>query len=119
MVIRSFYSFLPLLVIASVPLWNGINTNNSPLDITLHILTMINVGFLFVILFIKSKSLLPAIICHILINSLSVFSINSEGLLSYLIPVALIVISLGYSLLVIKLTNDESKVSSNEIIEDN
>ena len=81
---KKFLFFLPLLVIASVPLWNGINTNNSLLDITFHILTMINEGFLEEMIFrgILFKSMekdnkKAAIICHILINSLSVFSINS------------------------------------------
>lgn len=53
-------------------------------------------GYLFVTVFIKSKSLLPCIITHSLINSLAIFNVQNE-LSTYLIPVILIIISLNYS----------------------
>lgn len=56
----------------------------------------ISLGYLFVTIFIKSKSLLPCIITHSLINSLAIFNVQNE-LSTYLIPVILIIISLNYS----------------------
>lgn len=63
------------------------------------------VGFLFVTLFYRGKSLWPCIITHSVINSLSTFQ-NKEMVAVYRIPVAitLIVVSLGYSLFLIKRT---------------
>lgn len=56
----------------------------------------VSLGYLFVTIFIKSKSLLPCIITHSLINSLAIFNVQNE-LSTYLIPVILIIISLNYS----------------------
>ena len=63
------------------------------------------IGFLFVTLFHRGKSLWPCIIMHSVFNSLSAFSNNEMGEL-YRIPVAitLIVVSIGYSLFLIKRT---------------
>lgn len=153
--IKKYLYFIPLIIIATVNLWNGININGSHSEIIFHILTMINVGFieeiifrgflfkmmaknsvksaiivsaitfgighivnllngaeliptlfqicyatsigyLFVIIFHKSKSLIPCIITHSLVNSLSIF--NIENTLSlYIAPVFLIIIPLAYA----------------------
>ncbi|MEA5010970.1 MAG: CPBP family intramembrane glutamic endopeptidase [Angelakisella sp.] len=63
------------------------------------------IGFLFVTLFFRGKSLWPCIIMHSVFNLLSAFS-NKEMAELYRIPIAitLIVISLGYSLFLIKRT---------------
>lgn len=63
------------------------------------------IGFLFVTLFFRGKSLWPCIIMHSVFNLLSAFS-NKEMAEIYRIPIAitLIVISLGYSLFLIKRT---------------
>ena len=50
---KEFLYFIPLIIIGSVPLWNGIGINNSKSEIVFHILTMINVGFLEEIIFTK------------------------------------------------------------------
>lgn len=135
-------------------LWNGININNSANEITFHILTMINVGFieeiifrgflfkmmekdniksaiivssitfgighivnllngtellptlmqicyaisvgyLFVIIFYKSKSLIPCIITHSLINSLSIFNVE-KSISIYIIPIFLTIMPIIY-----------------------
>ena len=135
--IKKYLYFIPLFLIVSVNLWNGININNSISEIAFHILTMINIGFieeiifrgflfkmmakdnvksailvssitfgighiinllngaeliptimqiayaisigyLFVIIFYKSKSLIPCIITHSLVNSLSIFNIENS-----------------------------------------
>ena len=160
---KKYLYFIPLLLIASVNLWNGININNSKNEIIFHILTMINVGFieeiifrgflfkmmakenvkraiivsaltfgighivnllngasiiptllqicyavslgyLFVIIFYKSKSLIPCIITHILINSLSIFNIETKISL-YIIPVFLIIVPLLYAYYINKKIN--------------
>lgn len=153
---KKYLFFIPLIVIASINLWNGININNSTAEIVFHILTMINVGFieeiifrgflfkmmakdnvksaiivsaltfgighiinlfngaeliptimqicyavalgyLFVIIFYKSKSLLPCILAHMAINATSIF--NIENTISvYVVPVFLVVASLGYAI---------------------
>lgn len=147
--------FIPLILILSVNLWNGININKSPSEIVLHILTMINIGFieeiifrgflfrmmeksnvksaiivsaitfgvghiinlfngaellptllqiayaasvgyLFVIIFYKSKSLLPCIVTHALVNSLSIFNVENTVSM-YVAPIFLIIIPLAYA----------------------
>ena len=54
------------------------------------------VGYLFVIIFDKGKSLWPCIITHCALNALSIFSVKST-LSTYVIPIFLVVISLWYS----------------------
>ncbi len=56
----------------------------------------ISLGYLFVTIFIKSKSLLPCIVTHSLINSLAIFNVENT-LSTYLVPVALVMVSLSYS----------------------
>ena len=56
----------------------------------------ISIGYLFVIIFYKSKSLIPCIITHSLMNSLSVFNIENSISL-YIAPVFLIVAPLIYA----------------------
>lgn len=152
---KQYLFFLPLVLIVSVNLWNGFNTEHAPKEIVFHILTMINIGFieeiifrgflfkmmaknnvksailvsaitfgighivnllngadviptllqvcyaasigyLFVIIFYRSNSLLPCIITHALVNSLSIF--NVENTLSlYIAPVFLIVLPIAYA----------------------
>lgn len=60
----------------------------------------IAIGFLFVILFYRGKSLWPCIITHSVLNALGAISNRSESII--LVSVALIVIALGYSLFLIK-----------------
>lgn len=158
---KKFLYFLPLIIIGTVGLWNGIDINKPTNEIVFHILTMINVGFLeeiifrgvlyksiekdnqklaiiissitfgighivnllngadlvptliqicyaiaigylFVTIFNKSNSLIPCIITHIAINSLSVLGVNSVGMSTYLILIILIVISTSYTIFINK-----------------
>lgn len=153
--INKYLYFIPLVIISTVNLWNGINMNNSKSEIIYHILTMINVGFieeiifrgflfkmmaqenikkaiivsaitfgighivnlingssliptliqicyaislgyLFVIIFYKSNSLIPCIITHALINSLSIFNVE-DSISFYVSSFILIIISLLYA----------------------
>lgn len=153
--LKKYLYFIPLLLIVSVNLWNGININNSASEIIFYILNMFNVGFieeiifrgflfkmmakdnirsaiivsaitfgighivnllngadliptliqicyamsigyLFVIIFYKSKSLIPCIITHSLVNSLSIF--NVDNIISlYIAPVFLLIVPLVYA----------------------
>jgi len=158
--LKQYLYFIPLLLIVSVNLWNGININNSPTEIIFYILTMINIGFieeiifrgflfkmmakdniksaiivssitfgighiinlfngaeliptimqicyaisigyLFVIIFYKSKSLIPCIITHCLVNSLSIFNIENSPLF-YIESAFLIIVPLLYAIYINK-----------------
>ena len=157
--IKKYLYFIPLLLIVSVNLWNGININNSTTEIIFYILTMVNIGFieevifrgflfkmmekdnvksaiivssvtfgighiinllngaelvptlmqicyaisigyLFVIIFHKSKSIVPCIITHSLVNSLSIF--NATNNTSYVSSIFLIVVPLIYAIYISK-----------------
>lgn len=54
------------------------------------------IGYILVIIFYKSKSLVPCIITHAAFNGLSIFS-EGNRLLSYIITVFIIVVSLSYA----------------------
>ena len=43
---KRFLYFIPLFIIGTVGIWNGIAIKNTASEIIFHILTMINVGFL-------------------------------------------------------------------------
>jgi len=57
----------------------------------------IAIGYLFVIIFIKGKSLWPCIITHSIVNALSIF--NAENVVStYIAPIFLIIIPIWYAI---------------------
>ena len=152
--LKKYLYFIPLGLIISVNLWNGININNSISEIIFYILNMINIGFieeiifrgflfkmmekdnvkfaiivssvtfgighiinllngadliptlmqicyaisigyLFVIIFYKSKSLVPCIITQSLVNSLSIF--NIDNWVSYASSIFLIIVPFIYA----------------------
>lgn len=152
---KQYLYFSPLLLLISVNLLNGFNTDKGTSDIIFHILTMLNIGFieeiifrgflfkmmardnvktaiivssltfgighiinllngaeliptllqvvyatatgyLFVIIFHKSGSLLPCIITHSAVNALSVFSIENT-LSMYIAPLILTAVPLLYA----------------------
>ena len=59
------------------------------------------IGYLFVIIFHKSKSLVPCIITHSLVNSLSVFNIDNMVSL-YIAPIFLIFVPIFYAIYINK-----------------
>ncbi|MBE6156031.1 MAG: CPBP family intramembrane metalloprotease [Firmicutes bacterium] len=158
--INKYLYFIPLLLIVSVNLWNGININNSISEMIFYILNMINVGFieeiifrgflfkmlakdniksaiiisaltfgighifnlfngaelfptlmqicyaisigyLFAIIFYKSKSLIPCIITHCLVNSLSIFNVENSTPL-YISELFLIIVPVVYAIYINK-----------------
>jgi len=153
---KGYLYFIPLLLIISVNLWNGIHIHNTPGEILFYIITMCNVGFLeelifrgflfkmmakdnvksailvssitfgighivnllngadlvptllqicyamaigylFVIIFYRSNSLVPCIIAHSLNNSFSIFGVDNV-ISEYIAPVFLIVVPLMYAI---------------------
>lgn len=158
---RNYLYFVPLLLIVSVNLWNGVTLNMSVGESALYVLSMLGVGFLeevifrgllfraickssvtraiiissvtfglghivnllrgadilsnflqlcyavalgflFVILFCKGKSLWPCIITHSGINSLSTFRAEGSQTFEMAVAAALCVISVGYTLWILK-----------------
>ena len=161
---KKYLYFIPLVLIVSVNLWNGININNSTSEIIFHILNMINIGFieeiifrgflfkmmakdninsaiivssvtfgighiinlfngsdivltlmqvcyaisigyLFVTIFHKSKSLIPCIITHSLVNSLSIFNVDNF-ISMYIAPLFLIIVPVIYAIYINKNINN-------------
>jgi membrane protease YdiL (CAAX protease family) len=162
---KKYLYFIPLLIIASVNLWNGIHINNTNSEIVFHILTMLNIGFieeiifrgflfkmmekenvksaivvsaitfgighiinlfngadliptllqicyatsigfLFVIIFYKSKSLVPCIITHSVVNALSIFNSENQGTIP-ITSVFLIIAPLVYLVYINKTVKEE------------
>lgn len=65
----------------------------------------ISLGYLFVIIFYKSKSLVPCIITHAVINSLAIFNVENTISL-YISSLILTVIPLGYAIYINKTIKD-------------
>ena len=60
-----------------------------------------SIGFLFVIIFYKSKSLIPCILAHAVNNSLSIF-VEENSITLYIAPIFLIIVPIIYSIYIIK-----------------
>lgn len=158
---KNYLYFVPVLLIMTTNLWNGVKMNVSAVETVLHILSMLCVGFLeevifrgllfkaicesnvkrailissvtfgighivnllngadvlptllqicyataigflFTIIFYKGKSLLPCIITHGIVNSLSVFSVQGSRMFDIATAAALCVVSVGYALWILK-----------------
>lgn len=72
------------------------------------------IGFLFTIIFYKGKSLLPCIITHGAVNSLSIFAVDNSSLICGVITaVILCIVPIAYALWILretkKLEKDENK----------
>jgi membrane protease YdiL (CAAX protease family) len=84
-----------------VNLLNGANF----IPTLLQVFYAIAIGFLFTIMFYKSKSLIPCIIVHAVFNSLSIFSVeNSSMTFDVITCIFLCVVSIGYALWILKKT---------------
>ena len=70
----------------------------------MQIVYAVALGFLFTIIFLRSGSLIPCILTHSAINSLSTFGAEPTGTQLIVITVALTAISLGYAAWIIKST---------------
>ena len=86
-----------------INLFNGADLIPTPMQICYATA----IGFLFVIIFLKSKSLVPCIITHSLVNALSVF--NTDNTVSlYIAPVFLTVLPIVYGLYLVKTVGEET-----------
>ena len=65
----------------------------------------IAIGYLFVIIFYKSKSLVPCIAAHSLTNSFSIFNIDNQ-LSMYIAPIFLIVVPFIYGIYIDKFVKE-------------
>ena len=158
---KCYLYFIPLLLIMTTNLWNGVAVNCSAAEVVLHILSMLCVGFieevifrgllfkaickssvkqailissitfgighivnllygadvlptllqicyataigfLFTIIFYKGKSLLPCIVTHSVVNSLSIFSVQSSQTFRIAVAAALCVVSARYAIWILK-----------------
>lgn len=161
--VRNYLYFLPLVLIASTNLWNGVTMNASLWETVLFILSMLCVGFLeevifrgflfkaisrdnlkiailvssltfglghivnllngadlvptllqicyasaigflFVVIFYRGKSLLPCIFTHSVVNSLSIFGVKGSRTGEIITSFILCVAALGYGLWIWKKT---------------
>lgn len=152
---KKFLFFIPMIILSTVNLWNGININHSTKEIVFYMLTMINIGFLeevifrgflfkmmaknniksaiivssvtfglghivnllngaatvetvmqicfaisigfmLVMVFHKSDSLIPCILFHSIFNALGIYNIENN-LSLYIIPAVIVLISGGYT----------------------
>ena len=78
----------------------------------LQIVYAIAIGFLFVVLFRRSGSLVPCILTHGVLNALSVFSMEPDYRMQCIISLVLIVLAVSYSVYLLRcvpaLTSGES-----------
>lgn len=93
----AYLYFIPLAVLASVNLWNGVTMNYSTGETVLYIISMICAGFLFTIIFHRSKSLVPCIITHCVLNSLSAFAVEGSTAFRISVSAAMTVVSVAYA----------------------
>ena len=68
----------------------------------MQIMYATSIGYLFVMIFYKSKSLWPCIITHILVNSLSIFNSSDNIISMYIGPVFLIIVPILYTMYIKK-----------------
>lgn len=78
----------------------------------LQICYAVAIGFLFTVIFLKGKSLLPCILTHCVVNSLSVFSIPGSQLFDIVTAAVLCVVPIGYALWILKMDTDRESVSA-------
>jgi hypothetical protein len=159
---RKYLYFLPLLVLSTANLWNGMVFEQSFLDTILfvgcmlfigfleevifrgflfkalskksirsallissvtfgmgHIVNLLNgadflptllqigyataIGFLFTVLFMKTKSLWPGILAHAVINATSLFSVSGNESNQFVSSLVMVVLSVGYALFLLRL----------------
>ncbi len=72
-----------------------------------QVISAIAVGFLFVALFYKTKSLWHCIITHGVLNSLSVFAVNISNIKQIILSAVISVLALVYGLFILKIKNEE------------
>lgn len=166
---NNYLYFIPLLLIITTNVWNGVTIKVSAAETVLHILSMLCVGFieeiifrgflfkslceenvkqailissitfgighivnllngadfvstllqicyagaigfLFTIIFYKGKSLLPCIISHGILNSLSIFAVQRSQIFNIITALVLCAVSGGYALWILKKTEKSVEI---------
>lgn len=85
--------------------------NGSGMDLIANlgqVVSAVAFGFLFVILFIRTGSLLPCIAAHSAINALSAFAVTPSPLWDILTALVLTLLASGYALILLKKTKKSS-----------
>lgn len=90
--------------------------NAETIDTLLQICYATAIGFLFTIIFYKSKSLLPCVLTHSTINALSTFARERSQKDSILVSVALIIISVLYAVWILSKQKSDREIK-NDILE--
>ena len=100
---------------------NLLFNNANVLSTIYQICYSIAIGFLFVILFYKGKSLLPCIITHSLFNAFSLFTNNSAMTITaeIIITIVMIIIPVIYSIILLRTLPKEQVQENNNINQEN
>jgi len=61
------------------------------------------IGFLFTVLFMKTKSLWPGILAHAFINATSLFAVEGNGYVQLVSSLVMVVLSVGYALYILRI----------------
>ncbi len=77
-------------------------TGQATVDTVLQIVYAIAIGFAFVMVFYRSKSLIPCIVTHSLIDITSKFSGVTSSAMDYIVAVFIIIVAGGYALYLAK-----------------
>lgn len=93
---------------------NLFTANADLLSTILQICYATTTGFLFVIIFLKGKTLLPCIITHSIFNSLSIFAVNTNKTLSIVTAVVMMILTLAYALILIITLPKQETISKNK-----
>ena len=72
------------------------------LSTLLQICYAVAIGFLFTVIFYKSKSLIPCIVTHSAVNSLSAFAGEGSDMFNIMTAAVLMIISLAYAVWIFK-----------------
>lgn len=93
---------------------NLFSANADIISTILQIFYATTTGFLFVIIFYKGKTLLPCIVTHSLFNALSIFAKNTSLTINIIITIVMMVLTLSYAILIIKIMPQESNYIEKE-----
>ncbi len=107
--IGKYLYFIPLVIISTCNLWNGVTINFPVMESVLYVLSMLCAGFLFTIIFYKGKSLIPCIVSHSIFNSLSAFGIEGSRTFHIVVTIILAILSVAYAIWIWKKMSEDPK----------
>ena len=80
------------------------------LDTLLQLVYAAAIGFCFTAIFYKGGSIVPCIISHAVVNSLSIFAVEPPALISVMTAVSITILSVGYGLWLLRTGRQSSKM---------